>query len=973
MPELPSLETVSPDDFRRIREVFDSALSRPEPERRAYVVQACGDNTLILMEVERMLAAEAEHHGLFDRRDLAGTPRRHEGLGTQCSSCNGMLGATDRFCRACGTPAGALLGDEGRFRAGALFASRFRIVARLGRGGMGEVYRAHDLELGQPVALKFLTGPARAGEYAQAVGFDERARARLRNEVRLARQLAHPNVCRVYDIGEAHGDLYLSMEYVDGEDLAALLKRIGRVPIDKGIEIARKLCAGLAAAHAKGVLHRDFKPANIMIDSRGEVRIMDFGLAAIADQLDTSDAFSGTPAYMAPEQLAGTGATRQSDLYALGLVLYELFTGKPPFAGKDLQELQRQRAETPKTTPSTLIPDLSPRLESAILRCLEPEPNLRPASALEVAVSLPGGDPLAEALAAGETPSPDLLAASGPREALRPRTAAVLLACVAAVFVTTIFLAPRAQTVARLPLKHPPEVLTEKARELIRALGYTGDPVDSASGFRNESGWLESVGTAMPADASRQAWTERLSLAPYPVAFWYRQGASALVPPLTTIDLTGRAAPSRRMPLVSDEVAVDLDLDGRLLKFRAAVHGSEHAGNSSDTTPGWDVLFNAAQFDSRRFTRVEPRSIALDVTDQRVAWTGDDGSPLSVPVRVEAGAYQGRPVYFEVLFPWTTGSSDSLERAGSTPSRYSTFLLLVTLFGFLVGGAVVARHNWKTGRADVRGAALVGVATFATNALALILGAHNTLAFNPFSLAMAEGVFAAILYMALEPWVRRLWPHALITWSRVLAGHWRDPVVGRDVLIAVLAAVAINCVRHVLYLGFSPSGAPAASSITELNVLQFTLDQLMGTRFIGSAGFIALGIGLTWALRMFFLMFLCRVCLRRPWLATLAFVGLVAPVTLAASFSQGDWIESIVLVLIVVFNVLTMVRLGLLALAVQGAVGVFIQYGLLTNDFGAWYGESSLVVVVVVSALALWAFRTSLGGRPLLSADPLKA
>jgi predicted Ser/Thr protein kinase len=969
MPELPSLETVSPDDFRRIREIFEAALSRPESERRAYVVRACGNNPLVLTEVERMLVAEAEHDGLFDRGDLAGWPRLHEGLRLQCSSCDAMLGATDRFCRACGTPARALQGDEGRFRAGALFASRFRIVARLGRGGMGEVYRADDLELGQPVALKFLTGPAKAGHYAQAVGFDERARARLRNEVRLARQLAHANVCRVYDIGEAHGDLYLSMEYVDGEDLAALLKRIGRVPIDKGIEIARKLCAGLAAAHTKGVLHRDFKPANIMIDSHGEVRIMDFGLAAIADQLDTSDAFSGTPAYMAPEQLAGTGATRQSDLYALGLVLYELFTGKPPFAGKDLQELQRQRADTPKTTPSTLIPDISPRLESAILRCLEPEPNLRPASALEVAVSLPGGDPLAEALAAGETPSPDLLAASGPREALRPRTAIALLGCVAALFVTAIFLAPRAQTVARLPLRHPPEVLTAKAREVIRALGYTGDPVDSASGFRNESGWLESVRAAMPANATRQTWTERLSLAPYPVAFWYRQGASALVPPLTTIDLAGRAAPSRRMPLVSDEVAVDLDLDGRLLKFRAAVQGSEHAGNSSETTPGWDVLFNAAQFDIRRFSRVEPRSIALDVTDQRIAWTGEYGSPMSVPVHVEAGAYQGRPVYFEVLFPWTTGGGESRERSASTLPRYWTFVGLT----LLVVMAVFARHNWKTGRADVRGAALVGVATFAALLLSLIMGTHDTLAGSwVLVLAMSEGVTAAIQYLAFEPWVRRLWPHALITWSRVLAGQWRDPVVGRDVMIAVLAAVAINCLSHALYLGFSPSGAPAASSVLEFDTSQFTLDQLMGTRFIGSAGFRALALGLISALLMFFLMFLCRACLRRPWLATLAFVGLFAPLA-AVSFSQGDWIGPIVMVLNVVLLVLMMVRFGLLALVVTGAVGVFIERGLLTNDFGAWYGESSLVVVVVVSALALWAFRTSLGGRPLLSADPLKA
>jgi hypothetical protein len=262
------------------------------------------------------------------------------------------------------------------------------------------------------------------------------------------------------------------------------------------------------------------------------------------------------------------------------------------------------------------------------------------------------------------------------------------------------------------------------------------------------------------------------------------------------------------------------------------------------------------------------------------------------------------------------------------------------------------------------------VATFATLLLSLILGAHDTLAYNPFPIPIAEGVFAAVLYMALEPWVRRLWPRALITWSRVLAGQWRDPVVGRDVLIAVLAAVAINCVRHAVYLGFGQAGAPAASNVFETSPLRFTLDQLMGTRFIGSAGSFALGAGLLSALRLFFLMFLCRVCLRRPWLATLAYMGLVTP--LAVAF-QGDWIGSIVMVLILVLTVLMIVRLGLLAHAVFGAVGSFIDYGLLTNDFGAWYGESSLVVVAVVSALALWAFRTSLGGQPLFSAHPLKA
>src|SRR4030095_15877020 len=130
-----------------------------------------------------------------------------------CPSCRARLERATRFCPSCGTPVGGAIADEGRFRAGALFANRFRIVAALGRGGMGEVYRAHDLELGQPVALKFLT----------VFRSDDRARARLRNEVRLARQIAHPNVCRVYDIGEAQGELYLTMEFVDGEDLAALL------------------------------------------------------------------------------------------------------------------------------------------------------------------------------------------------------------------------------------------------------------------------------------------------------------------------------------------------------------------------------------------------------------------------------------------------------------------------------------------------------------------------------------------------------------------------------------------------------------------------------------------------------------------------------------------------------------------------------------------------------------------------------
>src|SRR3954452_1729931 len=192
-----------------------------------------------------------------------------------------------------------------QFSPGSIVAGRYRIVSILGSGGMGEVYRADDLKLGQQVALKLL--PAALAQDASQLDL-------LHEEVRLGRQVAHPNVCRIYDIGDWEGAHFVAMEYVDGEDLARLLQRIGRLSHDKAVEIARGLAAGLAAAHAKGILHRDLKPANIMIDGRGEPRITDFGLALASDEAVDSNIVAGTPAYMAPEQFEGKAATVQSDL-----------------------------------------------------------------------------------------------------------------------------------------------------------------------------------------------------------------------------------------------------------------------------------------------------------------------------------------------------------------------------------------------------------------------------------------------------------------------------------------------------------------------------------------------------------------------------------------------------------------------------------------------------------------------------------
>ncbi len=273
---------------------------------------------------------------------------------------------------------------EGRFPPGTILAGRFRMVSVVGRGGMGEVYRADDLKLGRPVALKLLP---------EALEKDRELQARLLQEVNVAREITHPNVCRVHDVGETDGHLFISMEFIDGEDLASLLRRIGRLPQDKAIEIGLEICSGLVAAHELGILHRDLKPANLMIDERGRTLITDFGLAGLAQR--GLEARSGTPAYMAPEQSSGEEVSVQSDLYALGLVLYELFTGQQAFEGASQAEVVRWHREVTPRPPSSLWQGLAPGIEEIILRCLEKHPHERPESTREVAAALKRGGEVA--------------------------------------------------------------------------------------------------------------------------------------------------------------------------------------------------------------------------------------------------------------------------------------------------------------------------------------------------------------------------------------------------------------------------------------------------------------------------------------------------------------------------------------------------------------------------------------------------
>src|SRR5580700_8145546 len=771
---------------------------------------------------------------------------------------------------------------EGRFVPGALLAARYRIVAMLGRGGMGEVYRAHDLTLGQEVALKFLP---------EVASSNPAALARFYNEVRIARQVSHANVCRVYDLGEVDGQPYLSMEYIDGEDLGSLLRRIGRLPSDKAVEIARQLCAGVAAAHAKGVLHRDLKPANVMLNGRGQVVVTDFGLAALADEIPGEEIRNGTPAYMAPEQLAGREVTARSDIYSLGLVLYEIFTGKRAFEAASLAELVRLHSETSPVSPSTLVKELDPAVESAILRCLDPEPSNRPSSALAVAARLPGGDPLAAALAAGETPSPQMVAASGDTAALPWKIAVPTLAVALAGLTAFVFLASSFSMIEKAQLSKSPEVLADKARDLIRGLGYDRPPGDSAYALEDNTDFVNAVEKS---DQPRPDWDQIARSRPSPLKFWYRQ---SLEPMLahgmnTEMLIPGGIQEDDPKPTMSGMIDVQLDPQGRLTYFEALPPERENPPGKTPP-PDWSPLFAAAGLDMSKFQPEAPMWAPLAASDVRQAWTGQWPGYNQRPLHVEAGAWHGRPVYFALTGPWNRSARMPSSAPGGAGDLAARILLVIAILLPIVAAVFLARWNFVHGKGDRRGAMRIAVLIFSLHMALWLFQAHFSsagnfiyLLFVAVSTGLLWGSTVWVLYLAIEPYVRRYWPQAIISWTRVLSGRWRDPLVGRDVLYGAVLGVLFCDLYGVRYHLEATLGAPPASLST---------DYLVNARSAIAAWLWHVPSSISSTLLMFLLLFLFRVLLRKSWLAAAGFVLLFTALkSVSSNYPAVEWpIEAI--------------------------------------------------------------------------------
>jgi serine/threonine protein kinase len=276
-----------------------------------------------------------------------------------------------------------------------LFAGRYEVIEEVGRGGMGRVYKVFDQKIKETVALKLIN---------PEIGLNEKAIERFRNELRFARKISHRHVCRLYDLGETGFTHFITMEYVEGEDLKRFIKKSGQLTPAKAVSIARQGCEGLAEAHRLGVIHRDLKPQNIMIDRDGNARIMDFGIARFleGDGVTASGVMMGTPEYTSPEQNELREVDKRADIYSLGVILFEMVTGRVPFEGETpLSIAMKHKSETPRN-PHELNPHVSPALADVIIRCLEKDRKKRYQSAEELLAALTPieqGFPTAERIA----------------------------------------------------------------------------------------------------------------------------------------------------------------------------------------------------------------------------------------------------------------------------------------------------------------------------------------------------------------------------------------------------------------------------------------------------------------------------------------------------------------------------------------------------------------------------------------------
>ncbi|MCW5769538.1 MAG: serine/threonine protein kinase [Phycisphaeraceae bacterium] len=840
--------------------------------------------------------------------------------------------------------------DHGPFPPGHLIQGRYRIVERIGRGGMGVVYRADDLTLNQPVALKFL--PEAFAEHPSR-------KARFLNEARVSLQITHPNVCRVHDIVEVDGRQFLSMEYVGGEDLGSLLKRVGRPHVERAIGLAQQMCRGLHAAHEKGVLHRDLKPANVMVDDDGNAKILDFGLAGMAAGISGIEVKAGTPTYMAPEQLRGDAVTVRSDVYGLGLLLYELFTGKKAWEASSIPELMHMHRKQLPPDPRELVPGLDERIARTIMACLARDPEERPKSAMAVAAMLPGGDPLAAALAAGETPSPQVVAQAGGRGVLRPAYGIGLMASVVGLLAVVAWLAPRVAMQDKAYLNKGPAVLASIAENCFARLGYSLQDQHTASALDY---YEELVSEIERNDKGLDRWDRLGRPRPAAIDFWYR--ASPM--PLRPQNSLGKVTMTDPAPTEPGMISLRLSPAGQLrelfVRYRDAddmttPDGWRPPSVPSDLERTWRLLFELADLPFDEFVSVEPMRVPPVFADTRAAWEGVYPESPEIEVRVEAATYRGQAVAFRLIEKrWPKASQvgvpEELFRRG--PGLWATTGmtgLLVIASLVLVPGNVFGR------RVDYMGAFKVGIGGTGLWCIGWWLRASHVwtlqgemdLLGRAAGQSLLVGAALVVFYMAMEPYVRRQWPQMLISWERLLSGRVRDALVGKHALVGVLLGVGSATAFYATLLIPSMVGKPPPAPFMDG---RYGMDAMMSARS-GLGAVLHMSVAsVREGMALVLVLVIVRFMVKRTWMAAGVFAILTA-LFWGLMSGSGTTLTWPVLGVVAGALAFVVVRYGLLSAAIAAMVYHLLVAFPLTIDPSMWYFDATIFAhsFVVVSAL----------------------
>jgi len=579
------------------------------------------------------------------------------------------------------------------------------------------------------------------------------------------------------------------------------------------------------------------------------------------------------------------------------------------------------------------------------------DPRNRPASALAVAAALPGGDPLAAALAAGDTPTPAMVAASGDTEGISVRAARIWLALILVGLIATVVLGAKTNVLRQTPFEKSPTVLEERARNLIQSFGYAEPPADGAYGFRVDAEY------ALYAErqGNTAAYRDRLARGePAPIQFWYRQSPQSLVP-LNYLDgLVSRTDPP---PIASGMVGLTLDPQGRLIQFDAVPPQVEMKPESS-RPDDWPGLFAASGLDLARFTPDEPQWVPLGGFDTRAAWTGSYPQSPDLPLRVEAASWRGKPVFFRVIGPWSRP-----ERLD--PSRIPAGLVFggTLIFALCALAALLAWRNFHAGRADIRGASRLAAFVFGVEMLIWVCTAHHVSTIREMDLFQGGVMWATFLagmvwtfYLALEPYVRRRWPQSMVTWTRVLAGEFRDPMVGGHVLAAVALGMGGSLFNYLqkFFLDYD-----------SLRISPQALTSVLDARHMMGALLSDLINGGIWlGLALVFVFAVLRALLRKQGIAVAVFVLLFGAVT-GLLFSGHPVIGAGFGVLAISFFLTALLRFGVLA----AIVCIFVPPDLpLTTDLSVWYSGPTVFVVAIVLALTAYASHTAVAGRALFKA-----